>query len=85
MSAKPDPTRERLARFIDLPVEISVELGRKSMGLNQLLKLGSGSVIPFASPIDESLTLLANGLAIGRCDLVPGEGNLHVRVTDLQP
>jgi flagellar motor switch protein FliN len=85
MNDNPSIARERLVRFVDLPIEISVELGQKSMGLNQILQLVPGSLIPFAAPIDESLTLLANGVAFGRCDILPGEGTLHVRVTDLNP
>jgi flagellar motor switch protein FliN len=85
MSEKPAGPRPGFAEFLDLPIEISVELGRKQMGLNQLLQLTPGSVVAFPAPIDESLTLLANGVSFGRCDLVPGEGTLHVRVTALNP
>ena len=51
---------------LDIPLEITVELGRTKMLINDMLKLGQGSVIELTKLAGESLEILANQKPIAR-------------------
>lgn len=72
-----------LNAFLDVDLDVAVELGHVEIAVRGLLELKVGSVIPFPSRLEEPLQMLVNGLPFGRCDLVPGDGPIHVRVVEL--
>jgi flagellar motor switch protein FliN/FliY len=52
--------------LLDIPLEISVELGRTKMLINELLKLGQGSVVELSKLAGETLEILANQKLVAR-------------------
>jgi flagellar motor switch/type III secretory pathway protein FliN len=75
---------ERLTEFLDTEIELMVELGCVQMSVKRLVGLEQGSVVELPSRLEEPLQVYANGVYFGRCDLVPGEGPIHVRMVELQ-
>ncbi len=69
--------------LLDIPLEISVELGRTSMMINDLLQLGQGSVIELSKLAGEPLEILINQKLVARGEAVVVNEKFGVRVTDI--
>ena len=69
--------------ILDVPLEISVELGRTRLLINDLLKLGQGSVIELTKAAGETLEILANQRPIARGEVVSINDNYGIRLTEI--
>ena len=79
-----DGTAARPLDFIlDIPLEISVELGRTRMVINDLLQLGQGSVVELSKLAGEPLEIFVNGKLVARGEVVVVNEKFGVRVTDI--
>jgi flagellar motor switch protein FliN/FliY len=68
---------------LDIPLEVTVELGRTKMLINDMLKLGQGSVIELTKLAGESLDILANQKPIARGEVVVVNEKYGVRLTEV--
>jgi flagellar motor switch protein FliN/FliY len=68
---------------LDIPLEVTVELGRTKMLINDLLKLGQGSVIELTKLAGESLEILANQKPIARGEVVVVNEKYGIRLTEV--
>ena len=69
--------------ILDIPLEISVELGRARMVIKDLLQLGQGSVIELMKLAGEPLEIFVNGKLVARGEVVVVNEKFGVRVTDI--
>ena len=69
--------------ILDIPLEITVELGRTRMVIDELLKLSQGSVIGLTKLSGESLDILANQRLIARGEAVVMNEKYGVRLTEV--
>ena len=69
--------------LLDIPLEISVELGRTKILINELLKLGQGSVIELSKLAGETLEILANRKLIARGEVVVVNEKYGIRLTEI--
>ncbi|MBW1711686.1 MAG: flagellar motor switch protein FliN [Deltaproteobacteria bacterium] len=69
--------------ILDIPLEVSVELGRTSMLVNDLLQLGQGSVIELTKLAGEPMEILINGKLVARGEVVVVNEKFGVRLTDI--
>jgi flagellar motor switch protein FliN/FliY len=69
--------------LLDIPLEISVELGRTKMLINELLKLGQGSVVELSKLAGETLEILANQKLVARGEVVVVNEKYGVRLTEV--
>ena len=69
--------------LLDIPLEISVELGRTKILINELLKLGQGSVIELSKLAGETLEILANHKLIARGEVVVVNEKYGIRLTEI--
>lgn len=67
----------------DVPMEITVELGRSSKRISEILDFGIGSVIELDKLVGESLDVLANGKIIAKGEVVVVDENYGIRVTEI--
>ncbi|MEF8982826.1 flagellar motor switch protein FliN [Thiohalorhabdus sp.] len=72
-----------LEMLLDLPLELSVELGRTRMSLQELLKLDKGSVIRLGRTEGEPLDIQVNGRTVARGEVVVINDRLGVRITEV--
>ena len=80
----PDGTEARnLDIVLDIPLEVSVELGRKRMSIREILDLGTGSIVELDKLAGEPVELLANGRLVARGEVVVIEDNFGVRITEI--
>lgn len=69
--------------ILDIPLKISVELGRTEMEISDLLKLGQGSVIELSKLAGESLEIMANRRLIAKGEVVVVNEKYGVRLTEI--
>jgi flagellar motor switch protein FliN/FliY len=69
--------------LLDISLDLTVELGRTKMLINDMLKLGQGSVIELSKLAGESLDILANQKPIARGEVVVVNDKYGVRLTEV--
>ena len=69
--------------ILDIPLEVSVELGRTKIPISDLLQLGQGSVIELAKLTGEPLEILVNQKLVARGEVVVVNDKFGVRLTDI--
>ncbi|PHM65238.1 flagellar motor switch protein FliN [Xenorhabdus stockiae] len=69
--------------IMDIPVKLSVELGRTKMTIKQLLKLSQGSVVSLDGLAGEPLDILINGYLIAQGEVVVVSDKYGIRITDI--
>ena len=72
-----------MANFSTVKVEISVVLGRASMPMHQLLRMGRGAVIELDAAQDDEVLLLANNQPIARGEIMIQGDRIAVSITHL--
>jgi flagellar motor switch protein FliN len=69
--------------LLDIPVEISVEIGRTKMAIGELLSLSKGSIIELNKIAGESVEIYVNDRLLGKGEIVVVNERLGVRVTEI--
>jgi flagellar motor switch protein FliN/FliY len=85
--AETPPAGAAVARSLefvmDIPLSLTVELGRTRLTIGELLTLGPGSVVPLAKLAGEPLEILLNNKLIARGEAVVVNEKLGVRLTEI--
>ena len=74
---------KNLDLILDIPLTVTVELGRSKMLINDLLQLGQGSVIELTKLTGEPLEVLVNQKLVARGEVVVVNEKFGVRLTDI--
>ncbi|MCH2389541.1 MAG: flagellar motor switch protein FliN [Nitrospinales bacterium] len=69
--------------ILDIPLAVTVELGRSKMLINDLLQLGQGSVIELTKLVGDPLEVLVNDKLVARGEVVVVNEKFGVRLTDI--
>lgn len=69
--------------ILDIPLELSVELGRTKMLVNDLLQLGQGSIVELNKLAGEPLEVYINNKLVARGEVVVVNEKFGVRLTDI--
>ena len=69
--------------ILDIPLEITVELGKVKMPINELLQLGQGSVIELTKAASEPLDIYINNKLIAKGEVVILDERFGIRVADI--
>ena len=77
------PGERRMDLLLDVPLDVSVELGRARMTIQDLLALGPGSVIELDKIAGEALDILVNDRLVARGEAVVVNDKFGVRITDI--
>lgn len=80
-----EPTQlpANLKLLMDVPMNVSVEIGRKKMTLKNILDLGTGSIVELEKMANEPVDILVNGKLIAKGGVVVIDDNFGVRITDI--
>jgi flagellar motor switch protein FliN/FliY len=76
-------SRRDLDFILDIPLDVSAELGRTKLLINELLQLGQGSVIELNKLAGEPLEIYVNGKLVARGEAVVINEKFGVRLTDI--
>ena len=80
--AKPQNAKE-LEAVYDIPVQISAVLGRATMQVSQLLKLGRGAVVELDRKVGEAIDIYVNNRLVARGEVVVVDERLGVTMTEI--
>lgn len=84
LSANADGVNARdLEMIMDIPVKLSVELGRTRLTIKQLLELAQGSVVELDGLPGEPMDILINGYLIAQGEVVVVEDKFGIRITEI--
>jgi len=73
----------RLDSILDIPVTISMEVGRSKINIRNLLQLNQGSVVELERVAGEPLDVLVNGTLIAHGEVVVVNDKFGIRLTDV--
>lgn len=76
-------TPNDLEMILDIPVQLTVELGRTRMPIKNLLQLAQGSVVELSGMAGEPLDVMINGFLIAQGEVVVVNDKLGIRLTDI--
>lgn len=72
-----------IGKLLDVPVRITVEIGRTKMSLGELVQLGPGALIELDRESHEPADILVNGRVVAQGEIVTIDRNYGVRITDV--
>ncbi|HYH22809.1 MAG TPA: flagellar motor switch protein FliN [Azospirillum sp.] len=72
-----------LEAVYDIPVQISAVLGKSTMQVSQLLKLGRGAVVELDRKVGEAIDIYVNNRLVARGEVVVVEDRLGVTMTEI--
>ena len=75
--------RKEMDHILDIPLEVSAELGRTELTVHDILQLDEGSVIELTKLVGEPMEILINNLLTARGEVVVVNERFGVRVTDV--
>ncbi|MCL1888986.1 MAG: flagellar motor switch protein FliN [Desulfovibrionaceae bacterium] len=78
-----DAERRDLDFILDIPLDVSAELGHTKLLINELLQLGQGSVVELNKLAGEPLEVYVNGKLVARGEAVVINEKFGVRLTDI--
>ena len=81
--ATEDDVRGNLAVLMDVQMPVSIRFGETEMLLEEIVKLGVGSVIELNSGIDQPVELVVNGRILARGEVVTVDGFYGIRITEI--
>lgn len=82
-SEKPQILDERLQLLFDVPLNVTVELGRTKLTLKEIMELGVGSLIELDKLTGEPVDIYVNNKLIARGEVVVIDENFGVRITEI--
>ena len=77
------PEQLDLSLLMDVPLQVTVELGRARMTIENLLKLSQGSVVELSQAIGEPLDILVNNKLMARGEAVVVKDKFAIRIVDV--
>lgn len=78
-----EPMAGDVTAIYDIPVQISAVLGRSTMQVGQLLKLGRGAVVELDRKVGEAIDIYVNNRLVARGEVVVVEDKLGVTMTEI--
>jgi flagellar motor switch protein FliN len=76
-------TRNDIDMILDIPVQMTVELGRTKIAIRNLLQLAQGSVVELDGLAGEPMDVLVNGCLIAQGEVVVVNDKFGIRLTDI--
>ena len=83
LEAGPPQGAQDLEAVYDIPVQVSAVLGKASMRVSQLLKLGRGAVVELDRKVGEAIDIYVNNRLVARGEVVVVEDKLGVTMTEI--
>jgi flagellar motor switch protein FliN/FliY len=77
--------RPNIDVILDVPVTLSLEVGRAQMSVGRLLRLTQGSVVELDRGAGEPLDVLVNGTLVAHGEIVIVNDKFGIRLTDVMP
>ncbi len=82
-AGKPSGQPIGIDALLDVPVRVTVQIGRSRLTLGELVRLGPGSLIPLDREAHEPADILINGKVVARGEVVTIDSAYGVRITSI--
>ncbi|MBC7106659.1 MAG: flagellar motor switch protein FliN, partial [Firmicutes bacterium] len=79
----PPVDEEKLQLLLDIPLKVSVVLGRTRRPIKEVLEMAPGSIVELDALADEPVEVLVNGVPVARGEVVVVNENFGVRITSI--
>ena len=83
MGVNPITQQENINLIMDVPLEVTVELGRTSKSIKEILEFAPGTIIELDKIAGEPIDVLVNGKLVAKGEVVVIEESFGIRVTDI--
>lgn len=77
------PAASSLDHLLDVSVRVTAELGRVTMPISEILKLGIGTVVELDRPISEPVDLMVQGMRLARGEVVVVDDRFAIRIVEI--
>lgn len=77
------PALEQLSAVYDIPVQLAAVLGKASMPVSQLLRLGRGAVVELDRKVGEPVEIYVNNRLVARGEVLVVDEHLGVTMTEI--
>jgi flagellar motor switch protein FliN/FliY len=77
------PAANNLDMILDIPVSLTVELGRTKIAIRNLLQLAQGSIVELEGLAGEPMNVLVNGTLVAQGEVVVVNDKFGIRLTDI--
>ncbi len=74
---------ERLEIFMDIPLEVSVEIGQTELPLEEILRLAPNSIVELDKFIEQPVDLKINGKLVAKGELYTVDNNFAIKITNI--
>jgi flagellar motor switch protein FliN/FliY len=78
-----EPPIEKMELILDIPVSVTVEIGRTKMSIRNLLQLNQGGIVALDRLAGDPLDVLVNGTLVAHGEVVVVNDKFGVRLTDI--
>lgn len=75
---------KNVTRFDDVTLQVSIELGRVTLGIRDILEWREGNVVETSKLSGQPMEIMVNGRLFGKGEVVVVGDNLAIRITDLE-
>jgi len=75
--------RKNMGLLLDVPLQVTVELGRTTKRIREILEFGQGSIIELDKLAGEPVDILVNGKNVAKGEVVVIDESFGVRITDI--
>lgn len=82
-AGKPAAAQNDIDMILDIPVQLTVELGRTRIAIKHILQLAQGSVVELDGLAGEPMDVLVNGCLIAQGEVVVVNDKFGIRLTDI--
>lgn len=82
-ASPPDAESEKMDLILDIPVSVTVEIGRTKMTIRNLLQLNQGGIVALDRLVGDPLDVLVNGTLVAHGEVVVVNDKFGVRLTDI--
>lgn len=77
------PTVDQLSAVYDIPVQLSAVLGKTTMPVSQLLRLGRGAVVELDRKVGEPVEIYVNNRLVARGEVLVVDDHLGITMTEI--
>ncbi len=74
---------EEVAHFLDVPMQVVIQLGQRSMKVREVLQLKPESIVDLPKSAGENVDIYINGRLIAFGEVLQMEGSAGIRITDV--
>jgi flagellar motor switch protein FliN/FliY len=82
-ASAPDAESDKMELILDIPVSVTVEIGRTKMTIRNLLQLNQGGIVALDRLAGDPLDVLVNGTLVAHGEVVVVNDKFGVRLTDI--